>query len=348
MRIVHRLVLAFLVVALFTGGLTLYLIERVQAEHVRRYFSPGLGLHLRTDRRPGERLIEDLKRESRKALLLALLVAAGAGGLLAFGLTRPLRKLTETARRYAAGERELRAAVRGRDEIAELAAAFNELADRLAEERAREERQLAATAHELRTPLAVLKAELEALRDGVLPADPENLEALVAEVDRITRLVEELELLAVAEAGGLVLHPEPVDLRALAEEVFSRVLGEGAEVTGAGEAFADPDRVRQILWNLATNVKKYGGGSAQVRVFPGKIEVCDRGPGLPSGEYERIFEPFYRGDPARKRGGSGLGLAVVRALAEAMGGGARAYPSDFGGLCLEVTFPVQKYGSGST
>ncbi len=342
MKIAYRLVVAFLVVALFSGGLTLYLVERVQAEHVRRYFDPGRGIHLRADRRPGERLIEELKRESRKALLLALAVAAGAGAALAFGLTRPIRALTETARRYAAGERDLRAELRGRDEIAELAAAFNDLADRLAEERAREERQLAATAHELRTPLAVLKAELEALADGVLPADPENLRALVAEVDRITRLVEELELLTVAEAGGLPLHPEPVDLRALAEEVFSRVLPEGVELAGGGSAYADPDRVRQILWNLATNVAKYGGGAARVVVEPGRVRVCDRGPGLPPEALERVFEPFYRADPARERGGSGLGLAVVRALAEAMGGSARAYPAKDGGLCLEVRLPLQK------
>jgi len=346
-KIAYRLILAFLVVALFSGGLTLYLIERVQAEHVRRFFAPGMGLHLRVDRRPGERLIEELRQESRKALLLALLVAAGAGAALAFGLTRPLRALTETAR-YAAGERDLRAPVAGRDEIAELAAAFNELADRLAEERAREERQLAATAHELRTPLAVLKAELEALADGVLPPDPENLRALVAEVDRITRLVEELELLSVAEAGGLVLHPESVDLGALSREVFSRVLGEGAEVVGEGKAQADPDRLRQILWNLATNVAKYGGGEARITVAPGRIRVCDRGPGLSEEERSRIFEPFYRADPARKRGGSGLGLAVVRALTEAMGGRVRAFSAPEGGLCVELELPTQKYGSGST
>jgi len=341
-RIALRLVLAFLVVALFSGGLTLYLIERVQAEHVRRFLGPGPGLHRPLDRRPGERLIEELKQESRKALLVALAVAAGVGAVLAFSLTRPIRELTETARRYAAGERDLRARVRGRDEIAELAAAFNALADRLAEERAREERQLAATAHELRTPLAVLKAELEALADGVLAPDPENLRALVAEVDRVARLVEELELLAVAEAGGLVLNPEPVDLRALAEEVFGRVLGEGACLEGEGQAYADPDRVRQILWNLATNVKKYGGGRARVLVAPGRVTVCDAGPGLPPEEIARIFEPFYRADPARKRGGSGLGLAVVRALAEAMGGSVRAWSGEAGGLCLELSLPLQK------
>ena len=342
MRIAARLILAFLLVALFTGGLTLYLIERVQAEHVRRYFSPGAAMVHRPYRRPGERLISELKAESRKALLLALAVAAGVGTALALGLSRPLRELTEAARRYAAGERELRAPIRGRDEIAELAAAFNAIADRLAEERAREERQLAAIAHELRTPLAVLKAELEALADGVMSPDPENLRALVAEVDRLARLVEELELLSVAGAGGLVLRPEVVDLAALAREVFGRVLGEGARVEGEGRAYADPDRLRQILWNLATNVARHGGGRAEVRVQDGELVVCDAGEGVEEGELERLFEPFYRKDPARGRGGSGLGLAVVRALAEAMGGSVRAEPNPEGGLCFRLRLPVQK------
>jgi len=335
MRIATRLVIAFLLIALFTGGLTLYLIERVQERHVRRFFGEGPRPAMALNHRPGERLINELKTESRKALVLALVVAAGVGAAMALGLARPIRELTETARRYAAGERGVRARVKGKDEIAELAAAFNELADRLAEERAREERQIAATAHELRTPLAVLKAELEALADGVMPPDPENLRALVAEVDRITRLVEELELIAVAEA----LRPEEVDLAALAREVFSRVLPGGFVVEGEGKAYADPDRVRQILWNLATNVKKYGGGYARVRVGEGRVEVCDRGPGVAEEELERLFEPFFRTDPARGRGGSGLGLAVVRSLAQAMGGRVSARRGEEGGLCFLVELP---------
>ncbi len=339
MRIATRLVLAFLAVALFSGGLTLVLIERVQTEHVRRYFAEGPRPHPRPGLRPGERLVAELKKESRKALFFALLVAAVVGAGLAFGLARPIRELTETARRYAAGDRSARARVRGRDEIAELAAAFNALADRLAEERAREERQLAATAHELRTPLAVLKAELEALADGVLTPDAANLKALVAEVDRITRLVEELELLSVAAAGGLALAREPVELAPLVREVFDRVLPGRYRLEGEGAALADPDRLRQILWNLATNVARHGGGRAEVRVAPGRIEVRDYGPGVPPEELERLFEPFYRTDPARTRGGSGLGLAVVRALAEAMGGGVRARPAEGGGLVFEVSLP---------
>jgi len=338
-RIATRLVLAFLAVALFSGGLTLVLVERVQAEHVRRYFTEAPGPHPRPGHRPGERLVAELKKESRKALFFALLVAAAAGAGLAFGLSRPIRELTETARRYAAGDRSARARVRGRDEIAELAAAFNALADRLAEERAREERQLAATAHELRTPLAVLKAELEALADGVLTPDAANLKALVAEVDRITRLVEELELLSVAAAGGLALAREPVELAPLVREVFDRVLPGRYRLEGEGVALADPDRLRQILWNLATNVARHGGGRAEVRVAPGRIEVRDYGPGVPPEELERLFEPFYRTDPARTRGGSGLGLAVVRALAEAMGGEVRARPAEGGGLVFEVSLP---------
>ncbi len=338
MRIATRLVIAFLAVALFSGGLTLVLIERVQAEHVRRYFDEPRPFAPAGHRR-GERLIQELREESRKALLFALVVAAAVGAGLALGLARPIRELTETARRYAAGDRSARAKVRGRDEIAELAAAFNALADRLAEERAREERQLAATAHELRTPLAVLKAELEALADGVLAPDAANLKALVAEVDRITRLVEDLELLSVVAAGGLALRPVEVDLAGAVREVFDRVLPGSYRLVGEGTALADPDRLRQILWNLATNVQKYGGAWAEVRVAPGRIEVQDRGPGVPPEEVERLFEPFYRRDPARPRGGSGLGLAVVRALARAMGGTVRARPGEEGGLVFELELP---------
>ena len=340
MRIAARLVLAFVAVVLFFGGFTLVLLERVQAEHVRRYFNEVPRPVYHAGRRPGERLIEALKQESRKALLLAVLVAAGVGAGVALTLARPIRQLTETARRYAAGDRAVRARVKGRDEMAELAAAFNALADRLAEERAREERQLAATAHELRTPLAVLKAELEALADEMMRPDPETLRALVQEVDRITRLVEDLELITVADAGGLPLKKEVVDLAALAREVFDRVLPEGYALEGKGHALADADRVRQILWNLATNVKRHGGGWAQVRVAPGRIEVADRGPGVPEPLLDHLFEPFYRADPARPRGGSGLGLAVVRALTEAMGGEVRARKGRPEGLVVEVRLPT--------
>ena len=225
MKLASRLVLAFALVALFAGGLTTGLILNIQQSHVNRYFGEHTryGLPAEPQRR-GMTLLKELQDANLKATAVALALAIAIGGYLAWRLSRPVAELTRAARAYAAGDRSARARVSGNDELAELARAFNDLAERLQQEEELDRRRVADIAHELRTPLQVLKGELEALADGMLDPDPETLERLVEEVDHLALLVEDLRLISLAESGGLVLQRTPEDLADLLKrtaEVFA-------------------------------------------------------------------------------------------------------------------------------
>jgi two-component system sensor histidine kinase BaeS len=270
----------------------------------------------------------------------AAAVAVLAGVWLAHRITRPLRELRDAAGRIASGD--LRPHVRpGPGEIGELAQAFNAMAARLAaNERLRRE-FLAAVAHELRTPLSVVQANLESFLDGVTEPTPERIAALHTQCALLNRLIRDLRDLSLAEAGQLTLQRTPTDLGALcascveslqpwAEERGVRVELEAPEGLMAE---VDPDRIRQVVQNLLHNGIRFTppGGAVRFRVSqisPRRvgIEVEDEGPGIPPEDLPFVFEPFYRADRSRSRetGGSGLGLAVVRRLVEAHGGEVRA------------------------
>lgn len=300
-------------------------------------------------------LIGDLWRANGEAAAIALLLAAAAGTFLAIRLTRPLKRLTDVAQRYAAGERTARANERGGDEVAEVAASFNRLADRLSSEEAQQQRLLADIAHELRTPLTVLKGELEALEDGLLEGTPPTFHRLGDEVTLLTRLVQDLRLLTQAESGELSLHREPVDLTVLAGEVSASFEARAAErgvgvVTELAEATVDGDhdRLRQVLVNLLDNALRFAptGSTVEVRLRRdgGRaiLSVRDHGPGIPEADRERVFQRFYRADEARSRatGGSGLGLSIVHSLMALHGGSVSAANHPEGGAVLSLTLPL--------
>jgi two-component system sensor histidine kinase BaeS len=247
------------------------------------------------------------------------------------GYVRPLADLADASNRLADGEPDVRVAVRGPRPVRNLGASFNAMAERL--DRSRDDRRsmLADVTHELRTPLTVVSGGLEAMLDGVHPADEDHLSPLLAETVVMNRLLDDLRTLSLAEAGALPLHREPSDLRALADDVVASAhtlaSAKGVLVTADGDAelvtSVDPVRVREILANLVANAVRHtpAGGrvTVTVRVSRGDavLDVADTGEGIRAEDLERVFERYHRRSDT---GGSGLGLAIVRDLAGAHGG----------------------------
>lgn len=269
----------------------------------------------------------------------AALVAVALGLLLARRISRPVRDLTSAARGMAGGDLGRRVPVRSRDELGELAAAFNTMAEAVSRQEELRRRMAADIAHELRTPLAVVQADLEAMLDGVRPLSAEAVAEVHEETRLLARLISDLRDLSLAEAGQLPLHREPTDpgtlARSSAARFASRAGEKGVSLTVEAaedlpEIDADPDRISQVLGNLLDNAMRHTpeGGEVSVRLEPAvnadevRVTVRDTGPGIPREHLSNVFERFYRVDGARSKadGGSGIGLAVVRQLVEAHGG----------------------------
>ena len=269
---------------------------------------------------------------------IAVLVASLLGYALATAGLRPVEAIRRRAQHVSLSDaNEQLPLPHARDEIRRLGETLNEMLDRLRRSFERERRFVADASHELRTPVAVIKTELEgALRAG--GHDPQVRAALVAaveECDHLAQLAEDLLVLARSEDGGLPVRPERVRVRELLDGVRERFTdragqaGRSIEVRAVDGlcADADPLRMRQALGNLVDNALRYGGGEIVLASCPlpgGGVElsVADEGPGFPADLTERAFERFARGDVARTRGGTGLGLAIVRTIAEAHGGSA--------------------------
>lgn len=261
------------------------------------------------------------------ACIVALAVAAVAV-LLSRRVLRPVRALTAAARQIGAGAPAGRVPVSGRDEIAHLARAFNRMADSLAASEQRQRQQVADVAHELRTPLANLRGYLEALADGVLPPSPELFASLHEEALLQQRIVDDLQVLALAESGGLTYHRTPIDLADIADGCraahTATAEAAGVELTvehgGPAVVYADPDRLRQATGNLVRNAitATAPGGRITLRVSTGdgyaRLAVTDTGTGIAADHLPYLFDRFWRGDPARTAGRSGLGLAIARQL----------------------------------
>ena len=286
---------------------------------------------------------------------VAVLAASLLGYLLAAAALRPV----EAMRRRAAEISLDRAGEPlplppAQDEIRRLGQTLNEMLDRLRASYDRERRFVADASHELRTPVAVIKTEIEAsLRAG--DHDPQVREALVAaveECDHLAQLAEDLLVLARTGEGELPVQPEDLPATQLVDAVrerFAQRAGERGrtirtDVPGDLHVRADELRLRQALGNLVDNALRYGEGDIVLRAHPAdggsELEVADSGPGFPPELAGRAFERFARGDAARTRGGTGLGLAIVRAIAEAHGGAAELGPvNDGAGATVRIRLP---------
>ncbi len=297
-------------------------------------------------------------RDSVNRLLAAGSLAAGVAALVvgvavARRTARPVGDLTATATAWTAGERSARAPVRRSDELGQLATTFNALADTVAREDVVRSQFTASIAHELRTPLAVLRSQLEGAQDGVVATDGRLLASLHDESLRLTRLVEDLETLTAADAAAFTLRLEPVRLDLLIGRAMDaanpRLRDHGLRVGTALEVAVVPGdeaRLRQVLDNLLGNALKYVpvGGTLDVRLSTkgreAVIEIGDNGPGFDAGGGDEVFMRFVRGREVTASG-SGIGLAVVAELVRAHGGTCQAGTSPLGGALVTVRLPVQ-------
>jgi signal transduction histidine kinase len=271
-------------------------------------------------------------------------------------ISRPLSQLTEAAQHIAAGAYGREVEVSGYQEVERLGAAFNTLSQNLSRNETLRKNMIADISHELRTPLAAQRGYLEALEDGVIPFDRESLGVLSRNNLLLSRLVEDLRQLALADAGQLELHPQPLDIgKALRETVagFEHDIQEKdvrvdfALSHDLPSVKADPERLSQVVGNLVQNALAYSprGGSILLEARrDGEevvVSVSDRGPGIEKAELPLIFERFHRVDRSRAResGGSGLGLSIARSLVEAHGGRMWAESEPGEGTTVSFTLP---------
>ncbi len=284
------------------------------------------------------------------AALLALLVAM----LLARRLARPVERIADAARRLADGDLDVRVHEEGPQELRDLAAAYNAMAERLQEQEAVRREFIVNASHELRTPLTNLQGYLEALRDGVLPPDPATFDSLREEVDRLTRLASSLDVLAGAgfERGPAGDVDVGATVRASADLVAPvlarRSITLRVDAPPGLLVRARSDELTQVLANLLQNAVRYtpSGGEVQVVVDRAeggvRVRVANTGPGIPPEDLPRVWERFYRVEKSRdrSRGGAGIGLAIVRQLVEDAGGRV-GVTSEGGWTTFWLTFPAR-------
>jgi signal transduction histidine kinase len=285
---------------------------------------------------------------------LVIIVALVLLGRTFRGIARPVGDLIEAAGRVEAGSYGTRVAERGPREMRSLAHAFNAMATRLEANESQRKQLLADVTHELRTPLTVMQGNVEALLDGVHPADTAHIAPLLEETKVLARLIDDLRTLSLTESGALALHREPVDVASIARDVvraFSDQARRGAIVLGSSAEGptaidADPVRVREVLVNLVTNALRYtpAGGSVAIEVRGtggGGVEVTvrDTGTGIAPDAVAGIFDRFSR---ATDSPGAGLGLAIAKGLVEAHGGTIRAESVPGRGTRIVFTLPAAR------
>lgn len=288
-------------------------------------------------------------RQVTGLLLLAGLVIAVVGAVVseiqARRIVAPVKALSQAAHRISAGDFSQRVPVTGDDELGEMAETFNTMAGELERQRELRHRTMSDIAHELRTPLSVLQIELESLEDGITEPTPDAIAGLQAEVVHLGRLVDDLRVLALTDAGELRLERRPLDLGAWVREVAERVRPKAQEKSLTLEVAVDDglvvagdaQRLAQVLLNLLTNAIRHTppGGRVAVTARRGEgdeawVAVADTGEGIPPEHLPHVFERFYQVDAARSSRGTGLGLSIARSLVEAHGGRIWA-ESDVGG-----------------
>jgi signal transduction histidine kinase len=301
----------------------------------------------------GDGLLSDLAQAAVLVILVAGGIAIVFGIRLASGVGPPLDALVEAAGRVEGGDYSARVpeVTRGPRELRDLGRAFNTMTARLEMDEAQRRRLLADVSHELRTPLAVIQGNAEAIVDGVYPADAEHLRTILDETRVLSRLVEDLRTLSLAEAGTLTLHREPTDLSILAAEV-GRSFEQRASSAGARIELdlaedlplldVDPIRLREVLANLVANALRYVGTDGTVRIAGRTagntvvLEVTDDGPGIPADLLPTVFDRFAKSSESR---GTGLGLAIAKAIVEAHGGSITADSASGHGTTIRLDLP---------
>jgi len=299
--------------------------------------------------------------EQHKTLFLtALCIAAGAAFLslpLAGRMVRRIMTLAKATNRLASGEYTIRVPTGSGDELGQLARDFNQLAQTLESNEQLRRRWVADISHELRTPLAVLRGEIEAVQDGVRPLNAQTMEVLHGEILHLSRLVEDLYELSLADIGALTYRKSELDWAQLVAQTMASARKQFADrdlalhYSGPESGltlFGDGERLRQLLANLMQNTLRYtdSGGCLEVRLQAdneyAQLTFADSAPGVPDEALERLFDRLYRveGSRNRARGGAGLGLALCKSIVEAHGGRIQASTSALGGLQITVELPI--------
>jgi two-component system OmpR family sensor kinase/two-component system sensor histidine kinase BaeS len=289
----------------------------------------------------------------RGAAILLLLFAWLLAARSVRRLAARVDDVIDAVGRVADGDLTARVAERGPSDARSLARAFNAMTSRLEASEEQRRKMLADVSHELRTPLSVMQGSLEAIVDGVRPADEAHLAAILDETKVLSRLVEDLRTLSLAESGALALHREPTDLAALATETLASfgTQAEGAGITVGAElepglppVDADPVRAREILVNLIANALRYTPPSGRVSVDARRVQgvvevrVRDTGMGISPDALGHIFDRFYKSAESR---GAGLGLAIAKQLVEAHGGAISASSVVGKGTDIQFTLPIE-------
>ncbi|MBW4716367.1 HAMP domain-containing histidine kinase [Saccharothrix sp. SC076] len=280
----------------------------------------------------------------------ALFAALATSQVLAHGMTKPLREMTAAARAMRRGDYSRRVRATARDEVGELAGAFNQMAADLAAADRQRRELIANVSHELRTPITALQNVLENVVDGVAPPDATTMRTALAQTERLGRLVTELLDLSRIDAGAHRLELAEFPLAPLLEEVVAEaaVAARGVRFTvdvrpAAVAAVADRARLHQVLVNLVDNAARHGPAGGEVRVSARRagpdvvLEVADDGPGIAPEDRERVFERFTRGERAAG-GGTGLGLNIARWIVDLHGGTIAVV--DAPGCLIRATLPA--------
>jgi signal transduction histidine kinase len=299
--------------------------------------------------------------------LLSVFAIAIASAIVADRLTRPVRDVTEAAQRLGAGDPDARATGGGDRESAELATAFNAMADRLGRSEMLRRRAASDLAHDLATPATVLESQLQAMVDGVVPADHENLEAARSAASGLGSVVAELNDLASAEAAPLQAQPVAIDLASAVHDIEMELDGLRREravalvlaVPAGLDATVDPGHLSRVLRNVIGNAIAHSPAGGRVTVSAELVEaapgggrpavavlIADEGPGIAPDDVPHVFERFYRADPARavdptsgRRTGSGLGLTIARELLAANGGSIAVQATGPTGTTFRIELP---------
>ena len=290
--------------------------------------------------------------------LVLIIISAIASWLIAQLWSRPLNAMQLATSRIAEGEFSVRAPVEGLREVAETADNINHMANALQRLEAARRVWLAEISHELRTPVTIMLGELESLIDGVRQASPTAMASLHEEVLALTRLIDDLHVIALGDSGRLPCRFENVALGALVETAVRRftpqIEAQGLSLVAAHmgvtdvEVYTDPYRLSQVLANVLGNSLRYTQSPGEILVSLRRtsqiveIQIEDTPPGVSDDALEDMFKTFQRLDPSRTKtsGGSGLGLAVSRTIVSAVGGEIIASHAKSGGVCITITLPA--------
>ncbi len=309
-------------------------------------------------------VLSEIDSQFRRGSLVALLIAVVVGGSLASAgglwfasrLVRPINQITETAEELRSGNADARTGLEGDDEIGFLARTLDEMADSIQADREMERRLTADVAHELRTPLQAIQATVEAMQDGVLPADEEHLGVVRDETLRLSRLTNAILELTRLERGAVPFTIQRIDLAEPVRNAVEthRLLFDTCELTLSVDLAdgvfirGDTDRLQQAVGNLLSNAARYTpeGGRVEVSLRQdgrqAVVSVADTGIGIDEENLDRVFQRFWRADDARHRssGGLGIGLAVVKEIAERQGGSIGAARRASGGSVFMLRLPL--------